>query len=269
MNMLKKLDVLMQEKGLNKHTLAEQSGIPYSTIVGIYSKDYKKIKLSTLRRLSDFFGVTMEYLGNDELDAQQRYQTGEINERVAVFGQNPEPYLSSREEEANILQHWRELDSGGRLKVEGYAEALLLEMKAAQRGRQTERIREYVSPAAAGYVSPVLNEDYVLRERTEETPAAADYAVRISGDSMEPYIRDGAAVYVSENKDLEIGDVGIFFVDGDLFCKQYVTDSRNLYLLSLNRARRDADIVVFESSGRSVYCFGKVLLKRRIPVPAL
>lgn len=266
MNMLEKINGLMKERGLNKHTLAEQSGIPYSTIVGIYSKDYKKIKLSTLRRLSDFFKVTMEYLGNDEIDGDKRYETGPAAEKDLVLRGRDEPYLSDREEE-RILKSWRGLSEKGRTKVEGYAEALLLEQRAQQSKKRPEQIRLFSSPAAAGFVSPVMNTDYELIERTPDVPSDADFAVRIRGDSMKPHIEDGSVVYVSENKDLKIGDVGIFFVDGDVFCKQYATDGRNLYLLSLNRARRDADITILESSGRTVYCFGKVLLKRRVPLP--
>ena len=127
-------------------------------------------------------------------------------------------------------------------------------------------IREFVNAAAAGYISPAEGQDYVLRERTSDVPKAADFAVRINGDSMEPNIKDGDVVYVSENKDLEIGDIGIFFVDGDIFCKQYVTDSKNVYLVSLNPKRQDANIVIWENSGKTVFCFGKVIMKKRIPV---
>lgn len=72
MNMLDKLDTLLYERGLNKHLLAEQSGLPYSTIVGIYRKDYTKIKLPTLRALADFFEVSIDFLARDELDVTQR-----------------------------------------------------------------------------------------------------------------------------------------------------------------------------------------------------
>ena len=101
-----------------------------------------------------------------------------------------------------------------------------------------------------------------------EGPAAADFAVRIAGDSMEPYIADGSRVYVSRMGGLAPGDVGIFFVDGDMKCKQYCEDSEgNIYLFSANRARRDADVMVSAGSGLTVVCFGKVLLGERIPLP--
>ena len=68
MTLLEKLTKLMAEQGLNKRKLSMASGIPYSTIDGLYKKGYKNIRYPTLRKLSDFFGVTMEFLSNDSLD---------------------------------------------------------------------------------------------------------------------------------------------------------------------------------------------------------
>lgn len=59
---LETLDNLMKKKDINKHTLAKESGVPYTTIVGFYKKGYDNIKLSTLNKLSDYFGVSLDYL---------------------------------------------------------------------------------------------------------------------------------------------------------------------------------------------------------------
>ena len=66
---------------------------------------------------------------------------------------------------------------------------------------------------------------------------------------------------------LKAGDVGIFCVDGDIFCKQYYKDPAGMvYLFSLNRARADADVVLTPSGGRTLVCFGRVIL-RAFPLP--
>ena len=91
-------------------------------------------------------------------------------------------------------------------------------------------------------------------------PQAAEFAVRISGDSMTPYIADGSVVYVNRDP-LRAGDVGIFCVDGDMFCKQYYRDPAGIvYLFSLNRHRRDADLVLTPAGGRTLACFGRVIM---------
>lgn len=66
MTFLEKLDYLMNRDGLNKHTLAQQSGIPYTTIVGFYKRSYGDTKLSTIQKLCDFFNVSLDYMAKDE-----------------------------------------------------------------------------------------------------------------------------------------------------------------------------------------------------------
>ena len=106
--------------------------------------------------------------------------------------------------------------------------------------------------------------------RREEKGSAADFAVRIAGDSMEPYIHDGDVALCKRGAIIHDGDIGLFFVDGDMKCKQYCQDySGNVYLFSANRDRSDADVTVPASSGITLMCFGKVLLDKSIPLPEM
>jgi transcriptional regulator with XRE-family HTH domain len=66
MSFLEKLDYLMARERLNKHTLSQQSGIPYTTIVGFYERSYENTKLSTVQKLAEFFGVSLDYLMRDQ-----------------------------------------------------------------------------------------------------------------------------------------------------------------------------------------------------------
>ena len=78
---------------------------------------------------------------------------------------------------------------------------------------------------------------------------------------------DGSVVYVNRDP-MENGDVGIFSVDGEMLCKQYVRDKLGMvYLFSLNRKRADADVLMPPSSGRNIVCLGRVLLPSRPPIP--
>ena len=56
--------------------------------------------------------------------------------------------------------------------------------------------------------------------------------MRISGDSMTPLFTDGQTVYVRQQQELENGDIGIFVLNGEAFCKKL--DSENGRLISLN-----------------------------------
>lgn len=135
--------------------------------------------------------------------------------------------------------------------------------------RKVEYLKHYFVPAAAGYASPIEGEDYELVERDMNTPLEADFSITIRGDSMEPYIRDGSTVFVQRDAPLREFDVGVFFVDGDVFCKQWCVDyAGTLHLLSANPLRRDANITITRESGRACVCFGKVLLPTRLPEPS-
>ena len=130
--------------------------------------------------------------------------------------------------------------------------------------RYTRIIPLYYTPAAAGMTSPAAGQDFDYIEINKEAPKNADFAVKIDGDSMEPYIMDGTIVYVNREP-LANGDVGIFFVDGDMLCKQYYKDERgNIRLLSLNRSRSDADRFISSNDSDTVMMYyGRVILPRR------
>lgn len=67
MNLLDKLDMLMSEKGLNKRTLSQSSGVPYTTIVGLYTKGYEGVRMNTIKSIARFFGVSTDYLIQDDI----------------------------------------------------------------------------------------------------------------------------------------------------------------------------------------------------------
>ncbi|MGM9520884.1 MAG: XRE family transcriptional regulator [Oscillospiraceae bacterium] len=249
-----KLDILMRQRGLTRGSLAAKTGVPYNTIVGFYTKGYKNSKLSNLRRLSEFFGVSLDVLCDDDRELFQQEE---------------------REAAPDIIKKYSALSKKGQSIVESLIDGLA-DMESPESVEENskitklEYIREYVTPAAAGYASPAEGDDYVLVPRGSDVPRGADFAVRIAGDSMEPYIKDGSRVYVSRMSGLIPGDVGIFFVDGDMKCKQYCEDSEgNIYLFSANRERSDADMTIPASSGMTVVCFGKVLLGVKIPLPGV
>ena len=248
MNFTDKLDMLMKRQGITRGGLSDKTGIPYNTIIGFYTKGYYNIKLSNLRRIAAFFDVPLDILADDERDLDE---------------------YEAKREEKTISRKYSDLSVKSRELVKNMIDGLLdIETPAEEKPKKILYIREYVTPAAAGYASPAEDEDYTLIERGDDVPAAADFAVRIAGDSMEPYIKDGSRVYVSRTNELSSGDIGIFFVDGDMKCKQYCEDSfGNIYLFSLNREREDADMTILASSGITVFCFGKVLLGRKISLP--
>ena len=230
-----------EELGISRSHLALRLGVSPSAI-GNYETGISFPKEEVMLRLFDCLQTDPNFLFQDS------FSTGE-------------QVLSPSER--TLLKQYRGLSPTGRETVRSVVEALCAYRDEVEQSRQRQEPRViplYRSPAAAGYAAPVFGEDFDYVEVTDEIPAAAEFAVRIQGDSMTPYIADGSLVYVKRDP-MKNGDVGIFCVDGDMLCKQYYKDPfGNVYLFSLNRARADADVLMTPASGRSLVCFGRVIL---------
>lgn len=70
MGLTDKLDILMKERNISKADLARESGVPYTTIDGFYKKGSENAKLSTLKKLCNYFNCTLDYLADDAVNEQ-------------------------------------------------------------------------------------------------------------------------------------------------------------------------------------------------------
>lgn len=85
MNFLEKLDTQMAMKNLTKAKLAKQLGIPYTTIDSWYKLGYEGIRFSTLRLLTNFFGVTLGYwIDEEELSEEEMELINKYRNNVAM-----------------------------------------------------------------------------------------------------------------------------------------------------------------------------------------
>ena len=67
MGLTDKLDLLMNERNINKAVLARESGVPYTTIDGFYKKGSENAKLSTLKKLCAYFDCSLDFLADDDI----------------------------------------------------------------------------------------------------------------------------------------------------------------------------------------------------------
>ena len=96
------------------------------------------------------------------------------------------------------------------------------------------KIRLFDIPASAGIGNFLDGDNFTEIEVGEEVPETADFGIRISGDSMEPRFVNGQIVWVQKQDVLNNGEIGIFFLDGNAYCKKLQDDENGLYLVSLN-----------------------------------
>lgn len=68
MSFLSKLENLMSDNGIeNISQLSRETGLPYTTIDGFYKKGTENIKLSTLRKLANYFNCSLDFLVDDNI----------------------------------------------------------------------------------------------------------------------------------------------------------------------------------------------------------
>ena len=117
------------------------------------------------------------------------------------------------------------LNEEGRKLLAGYRE--YLESRPAYRRRPAyagpvAEMNVSTLPASAGFGEALDNNLFERRSfPASSVPAGASFAVRVSGDSMEPVLRDGQYAWVEECSRLNPGEVGLFVVDGEGFIKVY------------------------------------------------
>ena len=77
MTFTEKLDMLMEVNHLNKNSLSKACGIPYTTIDGWYKKGVSDLKLSTLKKLTSFFGLSLDYWLDDDIEETKKAPASE------------------------------------------------------------------------------------------------------------------------------------------------------------------------------------------------
>ncbi|OJU13686.1 MAG: hypothetical protein BGN88_06575 [Clostridiales bacterium 43-6] len=116
---------------------------------------------------------------------------------------------------------------------------------------EAKKIRLYDIPVSAGTGMYLDSDNYEIITGEHLIPDGTSYAVRVSGDSMEPSFHDGQILFIREQKTLDDGEIGIFGLNGEAYVKKL---SRGA-LVSLNA--KYEPIRLLESD--DVCVFGKVI----------
>jgi len=102
--------------------------------------------------------------------------------------------------------------------------------------------RLYDIPVSAGTGNFLDDSGFKMIKAPEYVPENADFALRVSGDSMFPQINDGQVIWIKEQETLNHGEIGIFVYSGDVYCKELYTDGNGAYMRSLNPEYEDIEI---------------------------
>ena len=165
-----------------------------------------------------------------------------------VYGTNRDERLNDDEQE--LLSNYRKSSRIDKARIQ--ERALVSAEHAAESNEESHitTIKLFDSAVSAGTGIYVDYTDYENIETREDTEGA-DYAVKVSGNSMEPRFYDSDIVLVEIAQTVEVGEIGIFNLNGQAFIKERGEKA----LISLNK---DYDPIVV-NPGDSIACQGRVI----------
>lgn len=268
MDYIDRIKARKSEKKITNEQLSELTGIPVSTLSKILAGFSDSPKLSNIVAICDALDCSVDYILSGVPENTNNYTL--------------EP------DEMRLIEDWRALDRHGRemvrLVMDKEGERVTMdayESAAVPRGRiiSEERVRARVAAVTPVRKTPGFDKRQIplyglpvsagpgeyLDDSTAETitipdnpkTADADFALRISGNSMEPKYHDGDVVLVENCDAVEPGETAIFILDGTGYVKVFGGDR----LISLNPEYGDILLRGFED----IHCAGRVVgkLKRK------
>lgn len=220
-----------KELGLTSEELSERSKVPAGTLNKILSGATKDPKIGTLKAIAKVLGLSLSDF-DDTADDENKLSSSE--------------YM--------IIKKYRHLDSYGVNAVSAVLDAEYDRCINSPRITDNVRpIRYYQKTASAGPGQILFDDPAIDRIDIPNTNdyCKVAYAVGVNGDSMEPDYQDGDILLIEPATDLQIGEVGIFYVDG----KSYVKKLGDGELISLNPAYDPIPLDVYSR------CMGRVIDK--------
>lgn len=156
-------------------------------------------------------------------------------------------------DEQELIKYYKELDLMKKGQVLERAKVLLEQSKIPlEEPENTVFIEYYSLPVSAGTgVNLDGCEKGMLEVEATQLTFQANFALRVSGCSMEPIFHDGDIVLITSQPSVEIGEIGIFILNGSGFIKKFGGDR----LISLNPDYDDIPLHDYDS----IYCRGKVI----------
>ncbi len=217
-------------KGLKQEELAERIGAKSSAAVSAWEVGKARPDCVTLLEICTVLGISPDELLGYDRDLPSSF-------------------------EWSMIRKYRQIDAWGKKAVDSVLDVEYERTLTTPKDKQKPRmimLDFYNYPASAG-VGNFLEGERAEELWVKDTAAAqaADFAISISGDSMEPTYHDGDRVLVEKCDTLSEGEIGIFIVNSDAYIKELGDGC----LISHNE--KYSPIMLGE--GDSVYCLGRVL----------
>lgn len=265
MEYIDRIKKIKSQKKITNEQLSEMTGIPLGTLSKIMAEISDSPKFTNILSICEALGCSVNYIVTGEPDNDNNYtlEAGEIRfienyRQLDNHGRELVALVLNKETEritnasygigTDIKTH----SKSARVLTPKRTVPSYIHSSSVSNGRRS--ISLYDMPVSAGrgvYLDSDTAEEINIPD-TAKTQTA-DYALRITGDSMEPKYHNGDIILIQDTDSVEIGELGIFLLDGEGYFKKFGGDR----LISLNTKYTDILLKDFESAE----CYGKVVGK--------
>ena len=273
MDYIARIKKIKSERKITNDKLSDLTGIPLGTLSKILAGISDSPKLSNMVLIADALGCTLDYIVSGTPENTNNYT---LSEDEIAFIEDYRQLDGHGRELVAMVAH-KELDRVGMIseqkvsaaprqrtaeKAPSSARILPVLNGSAASGKSSDFARRtvllYDLPVSAGpgvYLDDSIAEEISIPKN--DKTASTNFALRISGNSMEPKYHDGDILLVEDTDSVEIGELGIFVLDGNGYFKKYGGDR----LISLNSDYGD---ILLRDYAETVCC-GRVVgkLKRK------
>lgn len=212
MAVYKILEEIINERGLSVADIARICNLPDSTVRGIIRRKQETIALEVAFKISNGLGVSLEKLNGMP-------EKG----RIATQCKKAPPYS---EEALKLAGDYDSLDGHGKRVVRLVTDEEKARCTASAPTKQPEPEKViyifpgYTSPMSAG-TGQTAESDYPEElELTKRPPRGTSYVAPINGNSMEPTYHSGDKLFIHACEEIEPGQIGVFFMDGQQWVKE-------------------------------------------------
>lgn len=204
-NLNERLKEIRVQHGFTMKALCDKTGMPLRTYQN-YEAGIREPSLSAIISLADVYNTTTDFLLGR---APQTDPIQLLMSQTVLSPQELEEQFNSLPEDLQAI-------------VLALIKAMKARRAAMQQSRPSIQMRKHLNKAAAGFGYDLSSEDEWTEISVAGTDAAraADFAVEVDGDSMEPDFHDGDIVLVKKDPDVQVGKVGLFVHDGMGYIKE-------------------------------------------------
>ena len=242
MDIINRIIYILTNKNLKQSDLCNYLNIKYNVFTTWKTRGTEP-PTKYLNQICEFLDISIDYLLTGKEKSTPTNLSEDVQELISYYNELPE---SEKNRLIRRAQTLAELYNEQQKREE-------IKMTINEEEPEYITLHYFNDPASAGAGIELGDGAYEdIKVLANTLTIKSDIVIRVKGDSMQPNFNDGDLVLVRINTPVEIGEIGIFTLDGsDGVIKKKGKDR----LISVNPNYDD----IFYSDYQEIYTIGRVL----------